>query len=307
MTQHELRLEIAALRHAVPYLRLFRGKTFVIKAGGDAFAEEGRARALLEQVEMLHQLSIKIVLVHGGGPQTTALAAALGGEARFVAGRRVTDEKALAASVMMLNGAVNTRLLALCRELKLPAVGLSGVDGGLIRAARRPPVEVDGELVDYGLVGDVTGVDATLLTPLLAQGFVPVVSPLSASDDGTLLNVNADTVASALAVALGAEKLILVTGAPGILANPADPATLVSYTDLEGLAELSRAGALTGGMRPKAEAIEKALRGGVRRAHVIAHGIADSLLVELFTNEGCGTLIVPTRTSGEELAAAGAA
>ena len=306
MTQHELRQEVAALRHAVPYVRLFRGKTFVIKAGGDAFAEEGRARALLEQVEILHQLSIKIVLVHGGGPQTTALAEALGGEARFVAGRRVTDEKALAASVMMLNGAVNTRLLALCRELHLPAVGLSGVDGGLIRTVRRPPVEVDGEMVDYGLVGDVTGVDPAVLLPLLAQGFVPVVSPLSASDDGTLLNVNADTVAAALAVALDAEKLILVTGAAGILRQANDPSSLISYTDLAGLEELRRGGALTGGMRPKAEAITTALAGGVRRAHVISHATPDSLLVELFTNEGCGTLVVKAKTSGEELAAGAA-
>ena len=290
-------IDIAGLRHAVPYLRMFQGKTFVLKAGGEAFAEDGQARRLLEQVEVLFRLGIRVVLVHGGGTQSTELARALGAEPRMVAGRRVTDERALAVAAMVLNGAVNTRLLALCRSLDLPAVGLSGVDAGLVRARRRPPAAVGSEIVDFGLVGDVAAVEPRVLTTLLAAGMLPVVSPLSAADDGTLLNINADTVAAALAVALEAEKLILLTGAPGILERLDDASSLVSYTDLAGLAELKRRGALSGGMLPKAEALEAALRGGVKRAHVVSCSSPDSLLVEVFTNEGCGTMVVASTGS----------
>lgn len=283
---------VAALKHATPYLRLFKGKTFVLKAGGEALAGAAATRALLVQVDILHQLGIRCVLVHGGGSESTALARALGAEPRFVAGRRVTDERALEVAVMVLNGTTNTRLLAACRGLGLPAVGLSGVDSGLVRARRRPPVLVDGAAVDYGLVGDVIEVAPAVLTALLDAGVVPVVSPLSAADDGTLLNINADTVAAALAVGLGAEKLILLTGAPGILERPGEQASLVSYTDLAGLAGLRQRGCLRDGMLPKASAIEAAIRGGVRRVHILSHEITDGLLAEVFTNQGVGTMVV---------------
>ncbi len=284
--------EVAALKHAFPYLRMFKGKTFVVKAGGGALADETAIRSLVEQAGILHQLGVRVVLVHGGGPQATELERALGVEPRFVAGRRVTDDAGLRVAAMVLNGALNTRLLAACRVAAVPAVGLSGVDAGLVRARRRPPVEVEGQRVDYGHVGDVLQVDASVLERLLAAGFVPVVSPLSADDSGALLNVNADSVAAAVAVALGAEKLILMTGAPGILERLEDPGSLVSYTDLDGLRRLREAGALRDGMMPKAEAIETALRGGVKRAHVISYRLPDGLLVEVFTNEGSGTLVV---------------
>jgi acetylglutamate kinase len=286
--------EVAALRHAVPYIRLFKGKTFVLKAGGAVFADAASLRALVEQVEILHQVGIKTVLVHGGGPQSTALAAELGVESSFVAGRRITDGRSLEVATMVLNGTINTRILAACRSLGLPAVGISGVDAGLIAARRRPPVAAGGggEVVDYGFVGDVVGVDVGVLRRLLAEGLLPVVSPLSADEAGTLLNVNADTVAAALAVGLGAEKLILLTGAPGVLERPDDPGSLVSYTDLAGLERLRAEGSLEGGMLPKAAAVETAIRGGVPRVHLISHAVADSLLLEIFTNEGIGTLVV---------------
>ena len=284
--------EVAALKHALPYLRMFKGKTFVVKAGGGALAEETALRGLVEQAGILHQLGVRVVLVHGGGPQATDLERALGAEPRFVGGRRVTDDGALRVATMVLNGALNTRLLAACRAAGVPAIGLSGVDAGLVRARRRPPVEVEGQRVDYGHVGDVVAVDASVLERLLAAGFVPVVSPLSADDSGALLNVNADSVAAAVAIALGAEKLILITGAPGILERLEDPGSLVSYTDLPSLGRLRQTGALRDGMMPKAEAVETALRGGVPRAHVISYRVPDSLLVEVFTNEGCGTLVV---------------
>ena len=227
--------EVAALKHAMPYVRMFRGKTFVVKVSGAAAANDAAARAVVEQLEILLQLGIRVILVHGGGPQASALSRRLGNEPRFEAGRRVTDEAALAATILALNGEVNTRFLAACRGLGLPAVGLSGVDSGVLRARRRPPVVVDGKAVDYGYVGDLIAVEASVLERVLQSGFLPVVSPLSADDQGQVLNVNADTVAAAIAVAMRAEKLLLLTGAPGILERVDDPRSLVAYTDLAGL------------------------------------------------------------------------
>ncbi len=284
--------EAAALKHAVPYIRIFKGKTFVLKAGGGALEREETARALVEQIEVLHQVGIRVVLVHGGGAQSTELARALGAEARFVEGRRVTGAKDLEVAALVLNGAVNTRLLAVCRSVGLPAVGVSGVDAGLIQARRRPPVRMGDETIDFGFVGDIAAVDPKVLIDLMDAGYVPVVSPLSAAGDGTLLNINADTVAAALAVALGAEKLLFLTGAAGILERADDPRSLVSYTDLAGLGRLKDEGGLLRGMLPKTSAIEAAIQGGVRRVHILSHDLPDGLLAEVFTNEGVGTLVV---------------
>jgi acetylglutamate kinase len=284
--------EAAALKHAVPYIRIFKGKTFVIKAGGGALDREATLQALIEQIEVFHQVGIRVVLVHGGGAQSSELSRALGAEARFVQGRRVTDEKALEVASMVLNGAVNTKVLAVCRRVGLPAVGLSGVDAGLVQARKRPPVRMGDEIVDYGFVGDVVGVEPRVLVRLMDDGYVPVVSPLSAAADGTVLNINADTIASALAVALGAEKLLFLTGAAGILERADDPGSLVSYTDLAGLRRLREEGGVVDGMLPKTSAIESAIRGGVRRVHILSHDLPDGLLTEVFTNEGVGTLVV---------------
>jgi len=285
--------EVAGLKHAIPYVRLFKGRTFVVKLGGEAVAADGALAALLEQVEIFGQLGIRVVLVHGGGAQTTALAERLGLATRMVDGRRVTDAATLEASVMALAGQVNTRVLSAARAAGLAAVGLTGIDAGLLTARRRPPVAAaSGELVDYGFVGDLEGVDATLLARLAEAGFVPVVASLAATADGTPLNVNADTVAAALAVALGAEKLILVTATAGILERLEDASSLVSLTDLAGLAALAARGALSGGMLPKVAAIRRALEGGVGRVHVVPAGAPDALLAEVFTNEGIGTMVV---------------
>jgi len=300
--------EATALKHAVPYIRIFKGKTFVLKAGGGALERESTARDLVEQIEVLHQVGIRVVLVHGGGTQSTDLARALGAETRFVEGRRVTDAKALEIATMVLNGTANTNMLAVCRSVGLPAVGVSGVDAGLIQARKRPPVRVGGEMVDFGFVGDVEGVDPKVLTDLMDAGYVPVVSPLSAAEDGTVLNINADTIASALAVALQAEKLLFLTGAPGILERADDPGSLVSYTDLAGLRRLKDEGGLLRGMLPKTSAIEAAIQGGVRRVHILSHDLPDGLLAEVFTNEGVGTLVVEdVRVLSPAEAAAGAA
>jgi acetylglutamate kinase len=286
---------VRALRNAAPYIRMFKGKVFVIKASGAVFGDAESTRALIEQVAILHQVGIKVVLVHGGGPQLTELSDALGIETRMVQGRRVTDEKAIEVTAMVLNGLINTRILAICRDLDIDAVGLSGVDAGLVRAHRRPPVRLPGEgseAVDFGFVGDIDSVDADVLRKQLDNGLMPVVSPLSADANGVLLNINADTVAAAIGASLSAEKLILCTGASGILERLEDPSSVISFTDLNGLKRLRDSGSLGDGMLPKATAIESAIRGGVRRVHVISYTAPDSVLAEVFTNEGTGTLIV---------------
>jgi acetylglutamate kinase len=284
---------VSALKHAAPYVRLFKKKVFVLKAGGEVFADKASTRALMEQVGILHQVGIRVVLVHGGGPQSTRLAEALGLDTTFVDGRRVTDDASLEVATMVLNGQINTRILAACRDLEIPAVGISGVDAGLIRAMRRPPVaNASGDAVDYGFVGDIESVDADILRKQLDKGLMPVVSPLSCDASGTVLNINADTVAAAIAAELDAEKLILITGAAGILENVDDPQSLISYVDRAGLSRLRDGGILADGMLPKAAAIDQALQEGVSRVHVISYNVADSLLLEVFTNEGTGTLVV---------------
>jgi len=288
---------VRALKSAAPYIRMYKGKVFVIKASGGVFGDAASTRALMEQVAILHQVGIRVVVVHGGGPQLTEIQQSLGLEAKMVAGRRVTDAKSIEVTSMVLNGLVNTQILGICREVGINAVGVSGVDAGLIRAHKRPPVQVEGQTVDYGFVGDIDLVDAKVLEQLLNDGIMPVVSPVSADDHGTLLNINADTVAAAIGAAVKAETLMLITGAPGILESLEDPRSLVSYTDLAGLKKLKDQGSLKDGMLPKAKAIEDAIKGGVRRVHCISYKSPDSILAEVFTNEGTGTLIVENVTT----------
>jgi acetylglutamate kinase len=289
----EQTIAVRALRNAAPYIRMYKGKVFVIKAGGGVFGDVEATRQLIEQVAILHQVGIRVVLVHGGGPQLTELSEALGVPTRIVQGRRVTDQRSIEVTAMVLNGVINTRILAICRDLNIEAVGVSGVDAGLVQAHKRSPVRMEnGETVDFGFVGDIDRIDASVVSKLLDNGLMPVVSPLSADQNGQLLNINADTVAAAIGSALNAEKLMLCTGAPGILEKLEDPSSLISYTDLPGLKRLRESGSLADGMLPKARAIEDAIRGGVRRVHVISYKTANSILAEVFTNEGTGTLIV---------------
>jgi acetylglutamate kinase len=292
-TSKDRAIVVSALKHAAPYIRLFKGKVFVLKAGGEIFANKTRTQAFMEQVGILHQVGIRVVMIHGGGTQSTELATALGLDTTFVDGRRVTDGPSLDVATMVLNGQINTRILAACRDLQIPAVGISGIDAGLIRAHRRPPVEREGgSAVDYGFVGDIDSVDADILVKQLDNGLMPVVSPLSCDESGTVLNINADTVAAAIAAELNAEKLIITTGAPGILEDIEDPQSLISYVDRAALDKLKAEGKLADGMLPKAAAIDAALANGVNRVHVISYKVPDSILLEVFTNEGTGTLVV---------------
>ena len=283
---------IRSLRSAAPYIRMYKGKTFVVKAGGGVFADAAAVRGLIEQIAILHYFGVRVVFVHGGGPQLTEVTEKLGVPTRMVQGRRVTDQSAIDATSMVLNGLINTQLLSYCREMNIDAVGVSGVDAGLVRAHKRGPVKVDGETVDYGFVGDIDAIDPSVLNKLLDNGLMPIVSPLSADENGTLLNINGDTVAAAIGAALDAEKLMLCTGAPGILSDFNDPTSIISFTDLAGLKKLRDEKKIVEGMLPKAKAIEDAIKGGVRRVHVMSYKSPEGILAEVFTNEGAGTLIV---------------
>ncbi len=284
---------VEALRRALPYLRLYQGQRFVVKVGGEAILSQSDAKALLEQISVLHRLGIQVVLVHGGGPQATALAERLGAQSVFHEGRRITDAGMLEAMTLALFGSARATLLSAGRELDMPVIGLSGVDSGLVQATKRPPKKTkDGDTVDFGFVGDIVKIDSQVLDDLLDSGYLPMVSPLSSDAEGQLLNINADSVAAAIANAIGAAKLILVTGAAGILADPTDPSSLISHLDLNQLQELEKEGILKDGMMPKAACISDALHGSVSRVHVISFKTPDSILTEVFTNEGCGTMIV---------------
>jgi acetylglutamate kinase len=288
---------IAGLKGALRYVRAYRDHVFVVKLGGDVLGEPEVLDSVAGQLALLSSLSIRLVVVHGGGPQATALSRRLGFEPRMVAGRRVTDDGALEVAKMVYAGQINVDLLAALREHRVQAVGLSGVDAELITAHRRPPVSVVDDTgatvrVDYGHVGEIDRVDPRVLTTLMEARMVPVVASLAGGEGAEIFNVNADTVAESLAVALGAQKLIFLTGAPGVLRDRNDPSTLVTFADPDDLGGLMASGVLTGGMRPKVEACIRAATGGVERTHIVDGRAPDALLLEVFTGAGCGTMIV---------------
>jgi acetylglutamate kinase len=288
---------IAGLKGALRYVRAYRDQVFVVKLGGDVLSEPDTLDGVTGQLALLSSLGIRLVVVHGGGPQATALSRRLGLEPRLVAGRRVTDDGALDVAKMVYAGQINVNLLAALRDHRVQAVGLSGVDAELITAHRRPPVSVVDDSgatvrVDYGHVGDIDRVDPRVLVTLMDARMVPVVASLAGGEGDEVYNVNADTVAEALAVALRAQKLIFLTGAPGVLRDRNDPATLVTFADPDDLAGLMANGVLSGGMRPKVEACIRAATGGVERTHIIDGRAPDALLLEVFTGAGCGTMIV---------------
>jgi len=288
---------IAGLKGALRYVRAYRDQVFVVKLGGDVLSEPETLDGVAGQLALLTSLGIRIVVVHGGGPQATALSRRLGLEPRLVAGRRVTDDGALDVAKMVYAGQINVNLLAALRDHRVQAVGLSGVDAELITAHRRPPVSVVDDAgatvrVDYGHVGDIDRVDPRVLVTLMEARMVPVVASLAGGEGDEVFNVNADTVAEALAVALRAQKLIFLTGAPGVLRDRSDPSTLVTFADPDDLAGLMANGVLSGGMRPKVEACIRAATGGVERTHIIDGRAPDALLLEVFTGAGCGTMIV---------------
>ena len=288
----------AALKEASQYVRLFRGKTFVVKVGGEVLTEPKIRKALCEQLALLWSFSIRVVLVHGGGSELDAVCKAMNIPVQKVAGRRVTSPEVLDAAKMVFAGRVHMDLLAELQAAGVPAVGLTGLDAGLVKAHRRPPVSVvpDGatepQLVDFGLVGDIDAVDPHVLSHLLEGGFMPVVAPLSGGEDGTIYNTNADTIAASLASAIGAEKLFILLSVPGLLKDVTKTSSLIPHATLEELTGFEAQGVISGGMRPKIAAVKAAIEGGVQSVHLVSGLAPDALLAEVFTNEGSGTMIV---------------
>ena len=285
------------LFESIPYLRAYAGQTFVIKVGGDLYETPRFRDAIAQDVSVLHRLGIKVVLVHGGGPQLDAAAERLGLKSERVAGRRITSPALRDVAVGVWRGQISAGWVVAIHKQGESAVGLCGGDGNLVEAVRRP---------NFGEVGDVTSVDCSVLHAVHSMPAIPVVSPLAMGPDG-LLNVNADTVAAELAIGLGAAKLILLTTAPGILADVDDPQSVLHWTDLRELSEMTASGALKGGMLPKVDALRKALSNGVPRVHVVDGRKPGSLLEEVFTTEGSGTLVVAEADSIPAELLAGAA
>jgi len=288
---------VSGLKGALRYVRAYRDQVFVVKLGGEVLTDAEILDHVAGQLALLSSLGIRIVVVHGGGPQASALFRRLGREPVMVAGRRVTDDLGLEVAKMVYPGLLATEILSALRRHQVQGVGLSGVDADLITAHRRPPVSVTGDdgatqVVDYGHVGDIDRVDPRVLSTLLDARFVPVVSCLAGDGEGEVYNVNADTVAETLAIALKALKLIFLTSAPGVLRDRADPSSLVTFADPDDLAGLLRSGAIEGGMQPKVEACIRAATGGVERTHIIDGRVHDALLLEVFTGSGTGTMIV---------------
>lgn len=278
------------LVEALPWLQRFAGEIVVVKYGGNAMVDETLKRAFATDMVFLRSVGLKPVVVHGGGPQISSMLGRLGITSEFRGGLRVTTPEAMDVVRMVLVGQVGRELVGLVNAAGGRGVGLSGEDAGLFRAERRGAV-VDGELVDVGLVGDVVEVDPAAVLDLIEAGRIPVVSTVAPDDDGQVLNVNADTAAAALAVALGAAKLVVLTDVEGVYAGWPDRSSLLSSITAGRLAELLPT--LESGMVPKMEACLRAVTGGVPEATVIDGRVAHSVLLEVFTPEGVGTMVLP--------------
>jgi acetylglutamate kinase len=283
------------LFRASEYARLHRGQVVVVKVGGGCLAGPGRRRSLARQLSVLASLGARLVVVHGGGPQTGELQVLLGEEPRTVDGRRVTTPTGLRALRMATAGEVNGEWTAALCAAGAPAVGLCAASAGMVVGARRPPMETSEGVIDLGLVGDVQSVDPAPLDALLAAELVPVVCPPVADGAGGILNLNADLLAAELACSLGAAKLVLATEAAGVLSAPSDPTSVLSTLTLAELGDLADQGALQDGMAVKAAAVRRALEGGVARVHVVSGTTAEDLLGELYTTHGTGTLVTLER------------
>lgn len=276
----------AVLVEALPYIRRFAGQVVVVKYGGNALAGASDDDALslfAEDVVLMRQVGMRPVVVHGGGPQISDLMKRLGKETEFRDGLRVTDAETVDIARMVLIGQVNPQLVAAINVHGTLAVGVSGEDAGLIRAVPRDP--------QLGFVGDVDSIDPTILRALLDDGFIPVVAPIGADAEGQAYNINADTVAGAIAEALGAEKLVYLTDIEGLRRVVNDPASLIRQTTPDELDALMADGTIAGGMIPKVESCVHAVRCGVRRAHILDGRIPHVLLLEVFTDEGIGTMV----------------
>ena len=285
------------LREALPYIQKFKGKTFVVKFSGKVTENKTNLASLVEELALLHQVGIRLCVVHGGGKQLSELAERLGVAQTVINGRRVTNDETLELAKMIFAGKINTEILAALRRRGVEAVGLSGVDGNIVHAVRRPPKEItnretgERKEIDFGHVGDVLEINARLLDLLLERDYLPVVSSLGADDDGQIYNINADTVAAEIAVSLQADKLVLLSDVAGIYLEREKPETKISRLSIAQAEELITSGAASGGMIPKLQNIIELLKRGVKSAHVISGTTRNALLSEVFTDSGTGTMI----------------
>lgn len=290
-------VDFATLKTAAKYVRTFKDQTFVFKIGGELCDDSKSLNQILEQIAVLQTLGISVVIVHGGGKNATELGERLGFRSSFVNGRRITSEDMIEVAKMSFSGVLNTNLVAALNRLGVPSVGISGIDGGLITAHRRPPVEVlddrAGEIrvVDFGYVGDIDEVDTTLIETFIDTQTVPIICSLVADSEGTVLNINADTLASTLAQALFATKLIILTQAEGVLEDVNVPSSLISSLTVEQAEGMISDGSAGGGMNPKLTNAISALKNGVAQVHIVSGVKPDAILAEVFTNEGSGTMI----------------
>lgn len=286
------------LRESLPYIQKFKGKTFVVKFSGKVTEDKKNLASLVEELALLHQVGIKICVIHGGGKQLSELAGRLGVAQTVVDGRRVTNDETLDLAKMIFAGKINTEILAALRRRGTSAVGLSGVDGNIVHAEKRPPKEILNkktgvkETIDFGNVGDVLEINADLLKLLLDAHYLPVVSSLGADADGQIFNINADTIASEIAAQLNAEKLILMSDVNGIYLDSADEKTKISRLTVVEAEAMIESGKAIGGMIPKLQNLIKIVSSGVNSAHVISGNVRNALLSEVFTDEGTGTMIV---------------
>jgi acetylglutamate kinase len=286
MTAFDAAAKATVLIEALPYIRRFAGATVVIKYGGNALAGSSEADALAmfaQDVALLRSVGLRPVVVHGGGPQISELMRRLGKQTEFRDGLRVTDAETVDIARMVLVGQVNPQLVAAINVHGALAVGVSGEDAGLIRATARDP--------QLGFVGDVQAINTMILDGLLAEGFVPVVATIGTDDDGQAYNINADTVAGAIASALRAAKLIYLTDIEGLRRDVHDPSTLIRQTTVTELDSLMADGTIAGGMIPKVRSCVDAVRDGVEEAHILDGRIPHVLLLEVFTDDGVGTMV----------------
>ena len=274
------------LAEALPYIQKYTGKTIVVKYGGNAMVSDALRQAVISDIILLHLVGIHVVVVHGGGPEISEVLKKLGKESKFVDGLRYTDEETMDVVQQVLCGRVNKNLVSTLNRLGGRAVGLCGLDAGLLSARA-----LDGG--KYGLVGEITHMDPAAVTNALDQGFIPVVATVAQGEDREgAYNINADTAAAKLAVALGAEKLILLTDVRGLLRDPNDESTLIPELQLSSVPALVREGVISGGMIPKIECCVESVRSGVASAIILDGRVPHSLLIELLSDEGIGTMLV---------------
>ena len=275
------------LVEALPYIQTYYQKTIVVKYGGNAMISDDLRKAVISDIILLKLVGINVVVVHGGGPEISAMLKKTGKESKFVNGLRYTDEETMDIVQMVLCGKVNKDLVATLNRAGGSAVGLCGLDGGMMKAKRR----LDGG-VDYGLVGEVVSVDPKPITDVIADGFIPVISTVAQGVDAeTSYNINADTAAAKIAMAMGAEKLILLTDVRGLLRDKDDESTLISQVRVSEVPVLVKDGVISGGMIPKVDCCVEAVRSGVRRTHILDGRIPHSILIEVLSHAGIGTMI----------------